>query len=110
MPLFTILLFVIDVDVGNVLVGKFTLYELLPVNAFVPDNETEPPVETAVSTYSLVVRILLAFISANRALQLTAFVNVELPRERKLPDKSTDATSTTLVPAEFVRSRTDKFP
>jgi len=70
-PLFTILLVVIAVLVGKDDVGKFTLYELLPVNAFVPDNETDPPVETAVSTYSLVHKTLLAFISANRALHIT---------------------------------------
>jgi hypothetical protein len=32
------------------------------------------------------------------------------PLDKKLPDKSTDATSNTDVPAEFVKSLTDKLP
>ena len=92
------------------LVGKFTLYELLPVNAFVPANVTSPPPPATLSTYSFVVRILLAFISANKALHITFFVNVLSPRDKKLPDKSTDATSITELPAELVKSLTDKLP
>ena len=86
------------------------LYVLNPVKLFVPVNETEPPVETALSTYSLVHKTLLAFISANTALHITFFVNVLFPRDKKLPDKSTDAGVTTCVPELFVKSFTIKFP
>ena len=86
------------------------LYVLKPVKLFVPVNETAPPVETALSTYSFVVRTLLAFISPTLALHTTFFVNVLSPRDKKLPDKSILATSITELPELFVKSLTDKLP
>jgi len=56
MPLFTILLVVIVVFVGKVDVGKFTLYELNPVNGFVPANEAPPTPPAILSAYCLLTK------------------------------------------------------